>query len=171
MPLPEKLGDLHGAIDDLISAKENSKIDSALFWSCLWHLGRIRIKAEKEEGIENIKVHLDKFNDWHWRANDLALLGIAQYDLKNNPKKAKIYFSLMFDEYPKRNGEIDVSKIKRHTYGTDNALANCRVALNRLKGISEDQTLCDKIQNFKLKLEKMRSQFLSESFSFLDLKT
>lgn len=66
-------------------------------------------------------------SNWHWKANDYALLGIGYFDVKRDPATARQHFASMIEQYPKED-----SLLKDQTYGVDNALANVVAAIERL---------------------------------------
>jgi len=128
--------------------------------TCLWHLGRMRIKDGDEKGIEDIEKHMADTDDWHWKANDHALLGIAYFDIKNDREQARQHLFSMMQQYPKEGDVLDCQAIKKHTYAVDNALANVIAAIERF---CRDDTLkavllCSKLTSLQEELKKLRSE-------------
>jgi len=131
-------------------------------YATLWHLGRIRIKNMDDRGLEDIKKHLaNPDNNWHWKANDYALLAIGYFDIKDDPTSAKQYFSLMLDQYPKKDGLLDNMTLKNQAYGVDNALANVLAATERLSTHNAiEAELCTRLAWFEKQLETSRLEAL-----------
>ena len=163
----EVKGELNNAISSLKEAIKLFEGHSANVLISLWHLGRIRIKHKDEKGIEDIKKHLAENDDWHWKANDHALLGIAYFDIKGDYAKARQQFSLMIKQYPKKNNVLDTQTIRNRTYGVDNALANTMAAIERFNtdNSTESVQLCRNLSSLQLELENIRTNSI-KSLSF-----
>jgi len=163
----EVIGELNNAISSLREAIKLFEGHTANVLISLWHLGRIRIKHNDEKGIEDIKNHFTETNDWHWKANDHALLGIAYFDIKSDYAKARQQFSLMIKQYPKKNNVLDTQTIRNRAYGVDNALANTMAAIKRFStdNSSESVQLCRKLSSLQLELENIRFSSI-KSLSF-----
>jgi tetratricopeptide (TPR) repeat protein len=132
----------------------------------LWHIGRIQIKCGKDGGIEDIEEHLKNPDiNWHWKANDHALLGIGYFDIKGDPAAGRRHFDLMMKQYLKEDDTLDEQALKNQTYGVDNALANVVAAVERLRKDSsaEAASLRTKLTSLRKQLEKLRFEAL-ESF-------
>lgn len=133
-----------------------------------WHIGRILIKKGDVRGIYIIEEITKGRRDWHWRGNDLALLGIGYYDLlKNKEDEARKFFKQMLKLYEDIKDDM---KIKSRAYGIDNALANVKSAYFRLcfDGKPKEDDLCVKLQSQKARLERMRDEalkFIASSLS------
>jgi tetratricopeptide (TPR) repeat protein len=160
----EGLRDLNKAISTMDEAlqlfKERSAADDV--YATLWHLGRIRIKNSDDRGLEDIEKHLaNPKNNWHWKANDYALLAIGYFDIKHDPVSARRYFSLMMDQYPTKDGSLDMLALKNQAYGVDNALANVLVALERLSVANGAEVeLCNRLALIRKQLETFRLEAL-----------
>jgi len=138
----EGLRDLDKAISTMSEALRlfNDTPASNDAHATLWHLGRIRIKNRDDKGLEDVKKHLENPKDnWHWKANDYALLAIGCFDIKNDPASGRRYFSLMIDQYPRKDGALDMLALKNQTYGVDNALANVLAAIERLSVLDTEE--------------------------------
>lgn len=164
----EVSGDLSNASSSLRQAMELFEGRYADVLASLWHLGRIRIKNEDETGIEDIEKHLAGTDDWHWKANDHALLGIAYFDIRDDRRKARQHFSSMIRQYPREGNVLDIQAIRQRTYGVDNALANTIAAIERFytDDTSESVRLGRELTSLQLEFEKLRSHSI-KSLSFL----
>lgn len=158
----EVSGDLGKAVSSLKEAMKLFRGRPNDLHATLWHLGRIQIRNKDENGLHNIERHLADASDWHWKANDHALLGIAYFDINNNRTAARQHFTSMLEQYPKKDNTLDVQAVKNHTYGVDNALAN---AIASIECLSMDETaeavsLRTKLTLFRKVLEDLRHQAL-----------
>jgi tetratricopeptide (TPR) repeat protein len=102
----------------------------------LWHKGRIRIKSGNPAGIDDIGKHLDgikgtNMDNWHWRANDHCLLGIAYWDILADRSAAAATFESMVKDYKPDDVAVNFAA---QAYGVDNALANLISAWERVSG-------------------------------------
>jgi tetratricopeptide (TPR) repeat protein len=167
----EGLRDLDKAISTMDEAlqlfKNRPAADDA--YATLWHLGRIRIKNRDDRGLEDVEKHLaNPKNNWHWKANDYALLAIGYFDIKHDPVLARQYFSLMMDQYPRKDGLLDMLALKNQAYGVDNALANVLAATERLSTPNgAGVELCARLALIRKQLETFRLDALDSLKSVL----
>ena len=156
-------GDLGKAISSLKEAMELFEGRPHDLHITLWHLGRIRIKSKDKSGLKDIKKHVvDPLSNWHWKANDHALLGIGYFDIKNDPATARQHFALMVEQYPKEDNALNSQALKNKAYGVDNALANVVAAIERLckDSAAEVMVLRTKLTSLRKQLERLRSEAL-----------
>jgi tetratricopeptide (TPR) repeat protein len=153
----EKAGNLNQAIDFLIEARNKFAREEEKP-TTNWHIGRILIKKGDVSGISIIKEIKRDPKEWHWRGNDLVLLGIGYFDLLENKEDAKKHFKEMIELYEK----VDDKQIKARSYGVDNALANVKSAHARLcsLNIHKNDELCRKLQFQETRLTEMRKETL-----------
>lgn len=154
----EVTGHLDKAISSLNEAMELFEGRVADLHATLWHLGRIRIKSKDKDGLEDIERHLvHPRSNWHWKANDYALLGIGCFDIKGDPATARQHFASMIEQYPKED-----SLLKDQTYGVDNALANVMAAIERLNkdDAADSVVLRTKLAQLRQRLEILHSDAL-----------
>lgn len=135
--------------------KDQQRIND--FNSVTWHIGRIRIKEGDAAGIEGIEKHIPVSRDWHEKANDYALLGIAYYDIVGNAAIGRQHFTKMLNEYP-----VDDVILKNRAYAVDNALANVISALERLHRdfSSEAGDLREKLISLRQRLERLHLEIV-----------
>jgi tetratricopeptide (TPR) repeat protein len=148
-----------GKVDKAKQVHEQSKKDASL------HIGRIRIKKGDARGISVIEEIKRGPKNWHWKANDLVLLGIGYHDLlKNKDEEARKFFEQMLELYE----VIEPVELKSQAYGIDNALANVKSAHLRLcsEGTHKEDDLCKRLQDQQARLEKMREEALKVIASF-----
>jgi tetratricopeptide (TPR) repeat protein len=161
----EKEGNLDRAIECLEEAREKFRRAGDKL-TTNWHIGRIRIKKGDAKGIFVIEGFKRDPNDWHWKGNDLVLLGIGYHDLlKNKEKEARKFFEQMLKLYEDREN----IEIKSRAYGIDNALANVKSTHLRLcstNGTHKEDDLCKRLQDQQARLEKMREEELKVIASF-----
>ena len=154
----EKEGNLDQAIECLEEAREKFRRTGDKE-TTNWHIGRIRIKKGDVRGVSVIEEIKRGPTNWHWKGNDLVLLGIGYYDLlKNKEKEARKFFEQMLELYEAR----EPIEIKSQTYGIDNALANIKSAHLRLcsEWTHKKDDLCKRLQYQQARLEKMRKEAL-----------
>lgn len=159
----EKEGNLDQAIGILKEAREKFAGEGDKL-TTNWHIGRILINKGDAKGIYIIE-EIKRERDWHWRCNDLVLLGIGYYDLlKNKEEAARKFFEQMLKFYEDTKDE----EIKSRAYGIDNALANVRSAHSRLcpNGTCQENDFCKKSQSQRARLEKIRNEALEFIASF-----
>lgn len=159
----EVAGNLGKAISSLKEAMELFEERPRDLHATLWHLGRIRIKNKDESGLGDIERHLvDPSNNWHWKANDHALLGIGYFDIKDDPVAARQHFALMMEQYPKEDNALNNKAFKNQAYGVDNALANVVAAIERLckDSAAEAVVLRTELTSLREQLERLRSEAL-----------
>ena len=160
----EKEGKLEQAVDTLKEAKRNFRRKDDVITTD-WHIGRILIKKGDARGIFIIEEITKGDRDWHWKGNDLALLGIGYCDLlKNREKEAIEFFKQMLELYKGKKDEV----IKSRAYGIDNALANVKSALLRFctKETHKQDDFCKELQHQQIRLEKMREEALKTMIGF-----
>ena len=158
----EVTGHLDKAISSLKEAMELFEDRVADLHATLWHLGRIRIKSKDKDGLEDIEKHLvHPRSNWHWKANDYALLGIGCFDIKGDPATARQHFASMIEQY-----SVEDSLLKDQTYGVDNALANVMAAIERLStdDATESAVLRTKLTQLQERLERLRSEALQHLY-------
>ena len=160
----EKEGNLDLAIERLEEAREKFRRTGDKE-TTNWHIGRIRIKKGDARGIFVIEEIKRGPKNWHWKANDLVLLGIGYHDLlKNKEEEARSFFEQMLELYE----AIEPIELKSQAYGIDNALANVKSAHLRLcsEGTHKEDDLCKRLQDQQARLEKMREEALKVIASF-----
>ncbi len=160
----EKQGELDQAIELLEEAKEKFRRTGDKVTTD-WHIGRILIRKRVARGIFIIEEIKRDPKNWHWKGNDLALLGIGYHDLlKNKEEEARKLFEQMLEIYEAK----EPIELKSQAYGIDNAVANVKSAHLRLcsEGSHKEDGLCKKLQDQQARLEKMRGEALKVIANF-----